>query len=278
MKLKVLLVQNSAIIGNKKATFENVYSLLKQHEGEKIDLIIFSEVWSIGWYCSNFPKVAETLENSPTINVLKDIALSYKSNIIGGSLILQHENGFTNTCPVISKKGQLITTYDKMHLFSHKGSEENKYITTGNELKILNYKNTKIGLTICYDIRFPEIYREYSKHGVEIFVNMAAWSNKKPEHWEIMHRARAIENQCYMITVDQTGKITDKEYNLGNSMVINPWGDIEASLQSEESCLLYEIDTDKVKELRKNFPLISDRRDTDFKTFNYKEINLYEQN
>lgn len=278
MKLKVLLVQNSAIIGNKKATFENVYSLLKQHEGEKIDLIIFSEVWSIGWYCSNFPKEAETLENSPTINVLKDIALSYKSNIIGGSLILQHENSFTNTCPVISKKGQLITTYDKMHLFSHKGSEENKYITTGNELKILNYKNTKIGLTICYDIRFPEIYREYSKHGVEIFVNMAAWSNKKPEHWEIMHRARAIENQCYMITVDQTGKITDKEYNLGNSMVINPWGDIEASLQSEESCLLYEIDTDKVKELRKNFPLISDRRDTDFKTFNYKEINLYEQN
>ena len=278
MKLKVLLVQNSAIIGNKKATFGNVYSLLKQHEGEKIDLIIFSEVWSIGWYCSNFPKEAETLENSPTINVLKDIALSYKSNIIGGSLILQHKKGFTNTCPVISKKGQLITTYDKMHLFSHKGSEENKYITTGNELKILNYKNTKIGLTICYDIRFPEIYREYSKHGVEIFVNMAAWSNKKPEHWEIMHRARAIENQCYMITVDQTGKITDKEYNLGNSMVINPWGDIEASLQSEESCLLYEIDTDKVKELRKNFPLISDRRDTDFKTFNYKEINLYEQN
>ena len=276
MKLRVLLVQNSAIIGNKKATFENVYSLLKQYEGEKIDLIIFSEVWSIGWYCSNFPKEAETLENSPTINVLKDIALSYKSNVIGGSVILQHENCFTNTCPVISKKGQLITTYDKMHLFSHKGSEENKYITTGNELKILNYQNTKIGLTICYDIRFPEIYREYSKHGVEIFVNMAAWSNKKPEHWEIMHRARAIENQCYMLTVDQTGKITDKEYNLGNSMVINPWGDIEASLQSEESCLLYEIDTAKVKELRENFPLISDRRDTEFKTFNYKEIYLHE--
>ncbi len=276
MKLKVLLVQNSAIIGNKKATFENIYSLLKTYTGEKIDLIIFPEVWSIGWLCSIFPQEAETMENSPSIDLLKDIALNYKANIIGGSIILKHDGYYTNTCPIISQKGKVITTYDKMHLFSHKGSEENKYIATGSELKILNCAGTKIGLSICYDIRFPEIYREYSKHGVEIFVNMAAWSNKKPEHWEIMHRARAIENQCYMITVDQTGKITDKEYNLGNSMIINPWGDIEASLQAEESCLLYEIDTDKVKELRENFPLIADRRDTDFKTFNYKEIHLYE--
>ena len=276
MKLKVLLVQNSAIIGNKKATFDNIDSLLSQYKDSQIDLIILPEVWSIGWYCQNFTAEAETLENSPSIDFLKEIALNYKANVIGGSIILKNEDKYTNTCPIISTKGELVSTYNKMHLFSHKGSEENKYITVGNELKIINYKNTKIGLTICYDIRFPEIYREYSKHGVEIFINMAAWSNKKPEHWEIMHRARAIENQCYMITVDQTGKITDKEYNLGNSMIINPWGDIEASLHAEEACLLYSIDTDKVNELRKSFPLISDRRDTDFKTFNFKEINLYE--
>lgn len=276
MKIKVLLVQNSAIIGNKKATFDNLQTILEPYRGKRIDFIILPEVWSIGWYCQNFAKEAEILESSPSIDVLKDIAITYKTNVIGGSIILKKDNKYTNTCPVISRKGKIVTTYDKMHLFSHKGSEENKYITTGSELKILNYNGLKIGLTICYDIRFPEIYREYSKHGVQIFVNMAAWSNKKPEHWEIMHRARAIENQCYMLTVDQTGKITDKEYNLGNSMIINPWGDIEASLQSQEDCLLYEVDTAKVEELRENFPLISDRRDTGFKTFNYKEINLYD--
>ena len=276
MKIKVLLVQNSAIIGNKKATFDNLQTILEPYRGKRIDFIILPEVWSIGWYCQNFAKEAEILESSPSIDVLKDIAITYKTNVIGGSIILKKDNKYTNTSPVISRKGKIVTTYDKMHLFSHKGSEENKYITTGSELKILNYNGLKIGLTICYDIRFPEIYREYSKHGVQIFVNMAAWSNKKPAHWEIMHRARAIENQCYMLTVDQTGKITDKEYNLGNSMIINPWGDIEASLQSQEDCLLYEVDTDKVEELRENFPLISDRRDTGFKTFNYKEINLYD--
>ena len=163
-----------------------------------------------------------------------------------------------------------------MHLFSHKGSEENKYIKTGDELTIVNYKGTKIGLSICYDIRFPELFREYSRHGVEVFVNMAAWSNKKLEHWQIMHRARAIENQCYMITVDQTGKISENEYNLGYSMVINPWGDIEESLQSEEAGLLYEFETKKVAQLRKDFPLIYDRRDSNVNLFNYKEIVINE--
>lgn len=277
MKLKVLLVQNSAIIGNKSATFNNVQSLLDKYTKEKPDFIIFPEVWSVGWYCKNFHKESETIENSVTINFLKEIAQSFNSNVIGGSLILQRDTyKYTNTCPVISKKGKLLTTYDKMHLFSHKGSEENKYIKTGDELTIVNYKGTKIGLSICYDIRFPELFREYSRHGVEVFVNMAAWSNKKLEHWQIMHRARAIENQCYMITVDQTGKISENEYNLGYSMVINPWGDIEESLQSEEAGLLYEFETKKVSQLRKDFPLISDRRDSNVNLFNYKEIVINE--
>ncbi len=277
MKIKVLLVQNSAIIGNKSATIDNVYSLLDKYTNEKPDFIIFPEVWSIGWYCKNFHKESETIENSITINFLKEIAQSFNSNVIGGSLILQWDNyKYTNTCPVISKKGELLTTYDKMHLFSHKGSEENKYIKTGDELTIVNYKGTKIGLSICYDIRFPELFREYSRHGVEVFVNMAAWSNKKLEHWQIMHRARAIENQCYMITVDQTGKISENEYNLGYSMVINPWGDIEESLQSEEAGLLYEFETKKVAQLRKDFPLIYDRRDSNVNLFNYKEIVINE--
>lgn len=277
MKLKVLVVQNSAIIGNKKATIEQTGLLLEKYSNRSVDLIVFPEVWSTGWYCSNFQKEAEDIETGETVQFLKNIAKKFESLVIGGSFISKHQNGsYKNTCPVISQKGELITTYDKMHLFSHKGSNENEYVSHGDELKLLNLNGTKIGLSICYDIRFPELYREYSKNGAEIFVNMAAWSNTKPEHWEIMHRARAIENQCYMITSDQTGRITDKEYNLGNSMIINPWGDIEAALDSEEDCLFYEIDTDKVKKLRHDFPLIADRRDSDTKIFKYKEIKIYE--
>lgn len=276
MKLKILVVQNSAVIGNKKATFDNTDKLLERYENEHPDLIVFPEVWSVGWCCSLFPQEAETLEKSETVDFLKQTALNFKSTVIGGSFIRRVSDTYKNTCPVISKTGQLVTTYDKMHLFSHKGSEENKYISTGDELKILDLGFTKIGLSICYDIRFPELYRKYSKEGVEIFVNAAAWSNKKPEHWNIMHRARAIENQCFMIVADQTGKISNTEYNLGHSMIITPWGDIIANLEAEEDCLFAEINLDEVKKLRQDFPLISDRRDKDFDSFKVKEIKLYE--
>ena len=277
MKLKVLIVQNSAIIGNKQATFNNIEQLLEGYNNHYFDVIVLPEVFASGWYCKNFPDAAETLHNSETINFLKNIAIEFKSVVIGGTFIQKTQNGLLkNTCPVISRNGNLVTTYDKMHLFSHKGSEENKFISCGNELKILDFESTKLGLSVCYDIRFPEIYRTYSKAGVEIFVNMAAWSVSKPEHWNIMHKARAIENQCFMLVADQTGKIAGNDYNLGHSMVISPWGDALAEMQSDEGCITYEIDTAEVKRLRENFPLLKDRRDNDFKTFNYKEIKVYE--
>ena len=277
MDLSVLVVQNNAIIGNKTATFNNVEKIVEKFLPEKPDIIVLPEVWAAGWCCSIFKESAESIENSVTIAFLKNLALNANSLVIGGSFIQKSENNtYKNTCPVISKEGKLITTYDKLHLFSHKGSEENKFIQHGNELKILNLGFTKIGLSICYDIRFPEIYREYSQNGAEIFVNMAAWSITKPQHWEIMHRARAIENQCYMIVADQTGKISDNEYNLGHSMVIDPWGDVVSMLHEEEDCFICNIDTKKVHELRKNFPLINDRRDDGFYSFRCKEINVYE--
>lgn len=275
MKLKILVVQNNAIIGNKKATLNNIEKLLEPYEGQTFDIIVLPEVFAIGWYCQNFPKEAETIDNNETIDFLKKIAIEFQSTVVGGTFIQKtQDNLLKNTCPIIDKNGNLIDTYDKMHLFSHKGSEENKYITTGDELKLINIGDTKIGLSVCYDIRFPELYRTYSKNGAEIFINTAAWSITKPEHWDIMHKARAIENQCYMIVANQTGKISKGEYNLGHSMVISPWGVPVEELQQEEGCICCTIDTSEVKKLRADFPLISDRRDQNFSTFKYKEIKI----
>lgn len=274
MKLKVLVVQNSAIIGNKEATLNNISRLLVPYTNEKFDLIILPEVFSIGWDCSRFHELAESIDDSKSIDFLKEIAQEHKSLVIGGSIVLKTENStHTNTCVVVSPKGKIITTYNKMHLFSHTGSEENKYITTGNELKLLNYGDTKIGISICYDIRFPEIYRCYSQNGAEVIINVAAWSKTKPEHWDIMHKARAIENQCFVIAANQTGLITKNEQNLGHSMIISPWGTSIAELQEEEGCLSLTIDTNLTKEFRQNFPLLKDRRDNIHTYFDCKEID-----
>src|SRR5574344_1129337 len=277
MKLKVLTVQNNAIIGNKQATFNNVDKLLQKYAGKNPDIITLPEVWSVGWDCSVFRKSAEEITDSETIRFLQNVAMEFQCLVIGGSFIEKNaENKYKNTIPVIDKTGKLVTTYSKMHLFSHKGSEENKFVSTGNTLKLLNYKNTKIGLSVCYDIRFPELYRAYSKAGAQIYINVAAWSDKKLEHWEIMHRARAIENQCFMIVADQTGIINNNENNLGHSMVINPWGDITECLGKEEGCIYTEIDLQEVTTLRKDFPLIADRRDKEFDSFKIEEIKINE--
>ena len=151
MRLKVLVIQNNAILNNKNATLENISKLLEQYENKNFDIIVFPEVFSVGWNCKNFIKESETLENSETIDFLKNIALEFKSVVFGGSFIQKMQNGtFRNTCPIISKQGKLITTYDKMHLFSHKGSEENKYITFGDTLKIIDIGSAKIGISICF--------------------------------------------------------------------------------------------------------------------------------
>ncbi len=275
--IKGLIVQNNAIIGNKRATFNNVEKLLSHYCGKKYDFITFPEVWSTGWCCSHFKESAETVEYSETIEFLRNVAVDFESVVFGGSFIRKiSEDEYRNTCPVINRNGKISALYDKIHLFSHKGSEENKYITPGDTLILIDAGRFKTGLSICYDIRFPEIYREYSRHGAEIFINSAAWNRNKLEHWLIMHRARAIENQCCMVVADQCGKIKDDEYNLGHSLVTDAWGNIEYTTGEEEGCLEFAIDLKKLRTLRKDFPLLDDRRDNDFSGFKIKEIKLYE--
>lgn len=272
--MKVLIVQNNAILNNKSANFDKVEKLLEPYLNVDTDLIVLPEVWATGWDCASFKDAAEHEDNSPTLEFLKHLAFHHESLIIGGSFIRKTaDNQYKNTCPVIAKDGKIAALYDKLHLFSHKGSQEQNYVSHGDSLLMLNLGTARIGLTVCYDIRFPEIFRQYSLNGAEIFVNTAAWGKNKLMHWEIMQKARAIENQCYMLAADQTGLIKENEYNLGHSMVISPWGDVIGGLEEEEGCILAELDLDKLRELRKNFPLLSDRRN---QIFNIKEINIYE--
>ena len=264
MKAKVLIIQNSAVLGNISKNIENVENLLKQYEQEQFDLILLPEVWSVGWYCPKFFGASEKQEASLALEFVKNIAKKFQSNVIGGSYIRRlADNTLRNTMPVINRKGELVAQYDKMHLFSNCGCNESTYVKNGERPLIVNLDIGRVGVSICYDIRFPEIYRAYGLAGVDLLVNCASWPKSRPHHWDTLTRARAIENQAFMIAVSQAGLIEGDEYNLGHSQIISPFGDIVAKMGNEVGTLSCVIDLEETKKLRNSFPVLKDIHTTE---------------
>jgi len=300
-KLNITAIQMSSIIGDKFANFSKVQSLIENNINESTDIIVLPEVWTVGWKPSLFKESAEDI-NGETIAFLSKIAKKYSVNIIGGSFISrrkdakmqrckEHHSQFTihhslfNSCPVINRNGELIATYDKMHLFSYYGCDEGKFIKSGQNPVMINFclnsreiasvgtsclsqqpspRNddmVKIGLTICYDIRFPEIYRAYAKAGADLLVNMAAWPMSRAIHWEALSKARAIENQCFMVALTQSGLIENDEYNLGHSRIIDYEGNVVSEIKEGEGTMSAEIKFNEMYEFRKKCTVLLDIHD-----------------
>lgn len=257
-RIKILIVQNEAVVANREENFKKVSELLKPYENSKPDLIVLPELWTVGWHCREYPKMAESDTDSETLSYLSRLAKKFNSNVVGGSYVRKHsESELRNTCPVFDRKGNLIAQYDKMHLYSYLGADEEKYATAGLNPVIASTDIGRLGLTICYDIRFPEIFRKYALGGADILLNLAVWAKSKKNHWITLQKARAIENQTFMIAVSQTGK-TGEDDNIGNSMVIGPYGDIIASLGEEEAVLECEINLEEMKSLREKISTLQD--------------------
>jgi len=259
-KITLLAIQMESVIGDIEKNILKVNNLLKQSLSQKkADFVFLPEVWTIGWECSVFEDCAEYINSSKAIQMLKSAALKYGTNIIGGSVILKDENGIcTNTCPVINRKGELVCTYDKNHLFSYYGCDEGKYITAGEKPVIVNLDGIKIGLSICYDIRFPELYRAYRIAGADLMVNMAAWGANKKIPWDSMTTSRAVENQTYFVALTQTGTLKDGSKNLGHSMIIDYKGDYISEINQTEGGMYAEIDLEEMYQFRDKCTILND--------------------
>lgn len=261
--LKILGIQMSSVVGDKWENFSKIADLIDKNIKKGTDIIILPEVWSIGWMPSEFKDTAENIENSETIEFLSEIAQKYNVNIIGGSFITKKGSKYFNTCPVINRNGELVATYDKMHLFSYDGCDEGNYLEKGSNPIIVDIDGIKIGLSICYDIRFPEIYRAYRKAGADLLINTAAMGSNKKLPWDILTRARAIENQCYVIAVDQCGFITSDDWNLGHSSIIDYKGEIISELKNnDEGAMFAEIRFNEMYKFREKYTVLLDIHDT----------------
>ena len=258
-KVRLLAIQMESIIGELNLNIETVKNLLIANlEKYDSDFVFLPEVWTVGWHTPAFIESAETLEESKAVKMLKEIAKKYKVNIIGGSFIRKADNKYFNTCPVINRNGDIVALYDKNHLFSYYGDNEGSIITRGSNPVMVELDGVKIGLTICYDIRFPEIYRAYRKAGADILVNMAAWGKTKKIPWDSMTTSRAVENQSYMVALTQTGLLADNKENLGHSMIINYEGKILDEIEEIEGGVYAEVNLPQMYEFRNKCTVLND--------------------
>ena len=189
--------------------------------------------------------------------------------LMAGTFSLQSEQAdrVYNTCLLFSPEGLCTHRYDKIHLFDVQVGDEEKEvynesdtIVPGSNVVVAETPAGNIGMTVCYDLRFPELYRELSRQQAEIITVPSAFTYATGKrHWELFLRARAVENLCYVIASNQGGQNTETRRTWGHSMIIDPWGDILCSLEEGPGVACADIDLARVHELRQSFPALKHR-------------------
>ena len=261
--VKISALQMHSEISEVDKNISKVKYLTEKELPGKTDFLVLPEVWTVGWSCEDFTQSAEHICESKTVKFLSELAKKFNMNILGGSFIEKRDNGkFYNTSPVINRAGELVTTYSKTHLYSYCGCTEGDFVTVGESPVMVELDGVKIGLTICYDIRFPEIFREYRKKGAELLVNMAAWGLKKPVPWQALTCARAVENQTYTVALTQSGPIKGEDWNIGHSRIFDYVGNTIAEIKDQkEGFMSCEINFKDMYDYRNSCTILKDIRD-----------------
>ncbi len=253
---------------DQNTNLKSARELMKQAVKNGAELIALPENFSFIGEESNKVKVAEDFNNGLSVKFLKKFAVEHRVAIIGGSIPLKttSQSKVTNTCIVFDTEGRAVGRYDKLHLFDVSLDDENtftesQYIKAGKNAVTVQLFGHVMGLSICYDLRFPELYRALVLQGAEIlFVPSAFTLYTGKDHWETLLRARAIENQCYVVAPAQYGKHNSSRISYGRTMVIDPWGQILAQCQDKEDVITCEIDFDFLDIIRKRLPSLEHMR------------------
>ena len=249
MKHKVACIQMGAL-----GTWEeNVNHAVALTEKTDADLIVLPELFA---HCRNF-KAGEPIPGRTT-EIFGRLAREKGSYILMGSILEEgdHDQKF-NTSVLIDRRGRILAKYRKIHLFSY-NSKEKSSLVAGEDVVTIPTELGIIGFSICYDLRFPELYRALVKKGAEIIVCPAAWPRPRVDHWITLNRARAIEAQCYFIGCNQVGAPTPTTTLAGCSMITDPWGEVVAAAGHAEEIIEAVTDLTLVRKTREEYAFLKD--------------------
>lgn len=238
---------------DKPANFQKVLHLLKEARPEPGSLIFLPEMFATGFSMN----VAAVADDGATMKFLGECATSLGLYIAGG-FVTRAENGKgRNELLVVAPEGKFISQYAKIHPFTF-GQESIHYVG-GDKICTFPWAGTTVSPFICYDLRFPEIFRRAMRGGAEVLAVIANWPVAREEHWITLLRARAIENQTYVIGVNRCGRDPQFTYS-GRSLIVDPHGKVIADAGSKECIFGTEIDIPALREYRKAFPILGDVR------------------
>lgn len=249
--MRICLAQTKIAYEDKIRNFKTAEKRIEEASLLKSDIILFPEMSFTG-FSMNTELIGE--EEEETVKLMAESAIKYGISI-GFGWVKKTGDCFQNQYTILGNDGNRVTEYTKIHPFSF--SEEDKFYKAGEDLAIFKLKDMKMAVFICYDLRFPELFRAVCGE-VSLIVIPANWPSKRSEHWKTLLRARAIENQVYIIAVNCQGEMNNQYYS-GDSCIINPNGNIIRMLSDNEGLIQYDI-TDDVEMYRKVFPVLKDRR------------------
>ena len=261
MKLIVSMAQMAVINSNPEENLRKGESFIAEARHRGSDLICFPEMWTTGFDWAGNERMAA--EHEKVIERVAAMARDHKIWINGSMLALNEEGRVSNTSILFNAAGERAGIYRKTHLFSF--SHEDKHMAPGRSLTVVDTPWGRAGFSICYDLRFPELFRTYALKGAQMVFSPAAFPYPRLEHWKILLRARAIENQMFVIAVNQVGSEDFGPHGVvtyfGDSVIIDPWGRTVAEAgEMAETLLTATIDIDQVNEVRSRMKVLSDRR------------------
>lgn len=256
MQLTISLGQIDVQLGNPQANLAAVQEMSAEAARRGSDIIVFPELWSTGYDLENGAVYATSTAEGIFADV-RQCAKTHQIAILGSCLSDLGEGRIGNTAVYFDANGRNLGEYSKTHLF--RLMAEDQFLAAGSQKTMIESQWGLLGLTICYDLRFPELYRAYALAGAQLVFVPSEWPHPRLKHWRTLLRARAIENQMFIVACNRVGNSKGTDF-FGHSAIIDPWGEAIIEGGEQEMLLTATIDLDQVHEVRAKIPIFKDRR------------------
>lgn len=253
--MKIALLQLAILEKNKQANVAHGLQLARETAPDH-DLLVLPEVWTTGYSLGHLAEEAED-EASGVVAVLQAVAVQNQCAVIAGSVPMRRNGKVYNTSVAIDKTGKLVNFYDKVHLFGL--FNEERFFAPGNNFQAYNLDGVCCGSTVCYDLRFPELFRHLALQGAKIIFCPSEWPTSRGDIWRLLAQARAAENHTFVVAVNCAGQFKGAPF-FGHSMVVAPSGKILAEAGMEEEIISCTIDLAEIDKVRSRLNALADVR------------------